>query len=122
VIVALAAVLVVALVTILGWSESRHTATAPTVNAVAVAGRVLLEGGPVGSYGVHPVAAPLVVTGTTTAGAHVLRRLTSDRAGRFTLNLPPGAYTITAVIGSDEPHAKIAVRPGHPVRTLISVG
>ncbi|MGN6377896.1 MAG: hypothetical protein ACTHNU_02995 [Gaiellales bacterium] len=46
----------------------------------------------------HPLPhAPLVVTGTTSAGASLERHLTTDGRGRFECDVPPGRYTVIAL-------------------------
>jgi hypothetical protein len=109
---------------------------APSVSALgghapAVTGTVVIEGGPPalnsGGSDVRPVpAAHLVVTGTTTAGAHLVRRLTTDAHGHFRLALLPGHYVVTArIFGpanrslAEQPHAAVVVRQGHPIQVQI---
>jgi hypothetical protein len=132
--VAALVIVIVAVLAIFGWSEWRHTTGTPAVSTApaAVSGVVVYEGGPPPPPGsnqsdIHPVpSAPLVVKGTTAAGIRLLRHLSTDSHGRFTLNLPPGVYTVTAVIFgpasrslATQPHAKVIVRRGHPVRIQI---
>lgn len=125
------AVVALALLAAVGWSAWRHSAGRPPVVAAptAVSGVVEIEGGPPpppGQSDVHPISSPLVVTGETAAGARLVRHLSADSHGRFAVKLPPGIYTVTALIfGSttrslaSQPHAKVTVKRGHPVRVRI---
>ncbi len=134
-----AAVVVAALVALatLGWSEW-HGSSKPTATAThqgtptAVSGVVLIEGGPPpppGStaHGAQGDAhARIVVTGTTSLGAHLLRRFTADAHGRFALKLPPGTYSVAAVVDTtaplaSQPHQQITVAGGHPVQARIVI-
>jgi hypothetical protein len=99
-----------------------------------VIGVVQVEGGPFvidGSGSVsnsHPLRhAKLVVTGTTAGGAALHRQFRADALGRFKLNLPAGQYTVTAIAYgpptrplSSQPHAKVTVTTGRPVRIRIT--
>jgi hypothetical protein len=75
---------------------------APANAVPMLRGDVVTEGGPPvlgGGSDIHPIRwAPLLVTGLTAAGKRLVRRLAADRQGRFELALPPGRYTVTAVI------------------------
>jgi hypothetical protein len=58
--------------------------------------------------------------------AALVRHLRADSNGRFALNLPPGIYTVTGLVfGSttrslaSQPHTKVTVKRGHPVRIRI---
>lgn len=100
---------------------------------MAVSGAVVIVGGPApppgstATNGARPDAhAQIVVTGTTAVGAHLLRRLSADASGHFTLRLPPGVYTVAAVVDKGAPLARqpqdqITVTRGHPVRAHITV-
>jgi hypothetical protein len=120
------AVVATALVAILAWAAFHHPATSPPATAAAagVSGVVVIEGGPL--PGVRAVRwAPLVVEGTTAAGPRLMRHRMTDGKGRFTLRLPPGRYTVTAVIFGGEalgsqPHSKVLVTRGQPVRVRIT--
>jgi hypothetical protein len=81
---------------------------------------------------VRPYAhARILVTGTTTSGAHISRRLTADRQGRFALHLRPGHYTVTAntvdaaITSSSRsrlavfPHTKLTVVRGQPAHARV---
>jgi hypothetical protein len=123
------AVVAVALVAFFGWSEWGHSGATPATNTASVSGVVVREGGPVlqPPGGVPQGYAPLVVTGTTTAGIRLVRHLSTDGHGRFALKLPPGVYTVTArIFGpptralASEPHAKVTVRRGQPVHVHIT--
>jgi hypothetical protein len=97
----------------------------------AVSGQVMLVGGPLTSSGLTTGARPdphahIVVTGTTAAGARLLRSFTADASGHFALKLPPGVYSVAAVIDpgaplARQPQKKITVTRGRPVRARITV-
>jgi hypothetical protein len=127
-----AVILVAALIAV--WVRGHEQAPSGSTlggHTPAVTGTVVIEGGPPplnsGGSDVRPVpAARLVVTGKTTAGAQVVRRLTTDAHGRFHLGLPPGHYIITArIFGpanrplAEQPHAEVVVRQGHPEHVQI---
>ena len=62
---------------------------------------VVTVGGPLlpGQSDIHPVpSVPLLVTGMTAGGVHLVRHLATGIHGRFALKLPPGTYTVTADI------------------------
>ncbi|MDT5230010.1 MAG: hypothetical protein QOI39_510 [Mycobacterium sp.] len=107
-------------------------ANAPPVltGAVTVTGRVVTEGGPPvlpGQSDINPVRfARLVVSGTTTTGVHVSQHLRADTDGQFALALPPGVYTVTAVIYppasralAKQPHVRVTVKGGRPLHVQI---
>jgi len=106
-----------------GWHSTdprAPRARGQTANTV-VTGDVLVEGGaPRGSDSdIQPIrSAPMLVTGQTASGRRVARRFWAGRRGHFRLKLPPGTYTVTAVLyqGSiplaQEPHATVHVRAG----------
>lgn len=90
-------------------------------SAATVTGRVVIEGGSPtlpGQSDVHPVGfARIVASGTTTSGLQVSRHLRADTHGVFQLALPPGVYTLTAVIFgpasralAKQPHVKVTVK------------
>jgi hypothetical protein len=123
------AVVVLALLAVVAWSEWNSTSIAPTTNVPAVSGVVVQEGGPPplpGQSDIRPLRSmPLVVTGTTAAGTGFWRHVSTDSHGRFALKVPPGIYTITAEIHSPNPtgflpHAKVTVIRGHPVHVRIT--
>ena len=122
---------VITLATALVAFEQRH-ASAPSLVSIkpapSVTGTVVIEGGPAvlaGQSDFHPVrSARLVIVGVTAAGARITRHVRADVAGHFSLALPPGVYTVTAVIFgapsdrrplSSQPHTNVVVRRGHPV-------
>jgi hypothetical protein len=96
----------------------------------AVSGVVLIEGGPLQLNGQTPgkrrlPSARLVVTGRTTSGARLTRHLTANTDGRFALDVPAGAYTVTALIVqnapmAEQPSQEIKVRDGRPVNVRIT--
>ena len=106
-----------------GWNSTKPGAprvASPAASAI-VTGDVAVEGGATQLSGsdIQPIrSAPMLVTGFTTPGRRVARRFTADRRGHFTLKLPPGRYTVTAVLyqGSiplgQEPHTTVHVRAG----------
>jgi hypothetical protein len=61
---------------------------------------------------------PIDVIGTTSAGHHIERRLTTDRDGRFEVSVPDGRYRIE----TDYPNvsAVAVVRGGQTVRVRLS--
>ena len=119
----------VVLLTIIAWSQRAQTVSPSSggVAAPAVTGVVQIEGGPPTVAGngsdFRPLRhATLVVNGTTAAGAPLVRRSRADAQGHFTLSLPAGRYTVTALAYgpatrplSTQPHARVTVTPGHPV-------
>jgi hypothetical protein len=104
-----------------------------SVRATAVSGNVVISGGPPPPPGsdqtndTHPDShAGIVVSGTTAAGAHAYRLLFANARGHFALALPPGVYTITAVVpggGSlaGMPHHRITVTPGRPAHVRLTL-
>jgi hypothetical protein len=77
-----------------GWAIPAHDAAPHTIE-----GLVQIKGGP-------PVGPPyrefrafgharVLITGITTAGGALVRRVTADARGRFACDLPPGRYTVT---------------------------
>jgi hypothetical protein len=92
-----------------------------------VAGVVVTEGGPPsvgGGSGIRAEpAAPLLITGTTSAGKRLVLRTITDDAGRFHLKLPPGRYRVAAEIfpvAPVQPHRMIVVREGRPLNIRIT--
>jgi hypothetical protein len=98
---------------------------------VPIAGAVLVsEGGGIPSAtsdsGVHPIRSPVpvLVRGVTVSGRRLQPRIRADRHGRFRLNLPPGSYTFTAILGrastsvADQPNTAVRVRVGQTGRPL----
>ncbi len=72
--------------------------------------------------------AQVLVSGRTTAGKTVHRRLRTDAVGRFNLRLMPGRYRFTIPVfkrplppGLSEPHRVVTVEPGHTVGTRVVV-
>ncbi len=132
---ALAATIVVALAGGVAWFGWRSTVPASRVaggaNLVAITGEALVEGGPLNVVGsnrldLHAMrSVPVLVTGITGQGQRVVRRFSADRQGRFTLTLPPGRYTFTAVLYqggiplTQEPHTTVHIRPGQQPRIRI---
>jgi hypothetical protein len=120
--------LVAALVTL----EQRHPAPSPVTTrpAPTVTGSVVIEGGLAvdPQSGTHPMpSVRLVIVGTTAAGARITRHLRTDAAGHFSLNLPAGRYTVTAIAFgpatrplSTQPHTRVTVTAGHPVAIRIA--
>jgi hypothetical protein len=116
----------------IGWAEWPHGAMSPAAHAgpTAVSGAVFLEGGPMTVSGQVAGARPLpsarlVVIGTTSAGARLLRHLQANAHGRFALRLPAGLYTVTALIVHNapldqQPSRQITVRAGHPVHVRVT--
>jgi hypothetical protein len=102
-------------------STQRTTPHVAGSTAIALTGDVAVEGGAPESSGsdINPIrSAPMLVTGITNSGRRVTRRFTADRHGHFKLVLPPGRYTVTAVLYQGaiplarEPHATVRVRAG----------
>ena len=86
-------------------------------NQGTVSGLVVVEGGKDPMFGgsdINPVKAALVlVTGTDTSGAKVVRHLTCDGHGRFRVRLSPGRYTFLAQI--------FPANPTHPRKSVVVV-
>jgi hypothetical protein len=87
-----------------------------------LSGSVVIEGGPpvtssTGGTDIHPLRhARLIIKGTTARGVTLLRHLRADNEGDFTVILPPGRYTATALAYgpasrplSSQPHSPITV-------------
>jgi hypothetical protein len=133
--VAVGVILAVALLAVVAWPRQPHRTSTVTphglpaaTSASSVSGVAVTEGGPLtfpARSDVRPYrSGPLVVIGTTAGGAHVVRRLSTDRDGRFALNLAPGVYTITTIMFGSlpfarQPHAHVTVRRGHPLRVRL---
>jgi hypothetical protein len=67
-----------------------------------------------GGSDINPVKATRVlITGTETSGAKVVRHLTCDGHGRFRVRLGPGRYTFLAQI--------FPANPTHPRRSVVVV-
>ncbi len=67
-------------------------------------------------------AAPLVITGRTTAGRRLERHSRTDARGRFRLRLPAGRYTVAARIfpvAPVQPHRIVVVVAGRSVAITI---
>jgi hypothetical protein len=92
---------------------------------IIVTGVVLLQGGPRGTSGQHPIKdAALAVTGTTTAGSRLRSYFSAGSHGRFALKLAPGVYTVTAIISGaatmlGQSHKSMTVRSGQAVHVRI---
>jgi hypothetical protein len=115
---------------VLAWSQRPDASPSPpAASPASVIGVVQIEGGPSfidGSGSVsrsHPLRnAKVIVTGITAGGDALHRQFRADAFGRFKLSLPPGQYTVAAIAYgtprplSSQPHAKVTVTPGRPVR------
>jgi hypothetical protein len=83
-----------------GLIATAHTLVGDSTNPRTglLVGSLVTEGGvslPTSGSDITPVQdAPILVTGTTTAGRHIQRGPTTDQAGRFTIQLPAGTYKI----------------------------
>jgi hypothetical protein len=105
------------------------SSAAPNSASGRVSGLVVIDGGAgqVASNGgiaeLRTVkAAPLVITGRTTAGKRLSRRSTTDAHGRFRLRLPAGRYTIAAAIfpeAASQPDKVVVVTAGKSVAITI---
>ena len=132
--ICLGGVVIVALLAVMAWSQRPHGS--PSVSASgrpAVVGVVRIEGGPAvvngsGGSDVRPLRnATVIVSGTTAGGAALHRQFRADAQGRFSVNLPAGHYTVTAIAFSNllpslsrQPHAKVNVTPGRPVKIRLT--
>ena len=125
-----AAILVLGCIGAFVWVEwgagSSATTMASPVREV-VTGVVVTEGGPPvvggGSDARAVPTAPLLITGTTSAGKRLVLRTTTDGSGRFHLRLPPGRYRVAAEIfpgAAVQPHRVIVVREGRPLNIRIT--
>lgn len=59
-----------------------------------LAGRLVMEGGPMGPGGQQPVERPIPGTVTITAAGHQPVSVTAGSSGRFSVPLPPGRYQV----------------------------
>ena len=60
-----------------------------------LAGRLVMEGGPMGPGGQQPGERPIPGTVTITAAGHRPVSVTTGSSGRFTVPLPPGRYQVS---------------------------
>jgi hypothetical protein len=60
-----------------------------------VAGRLLMEGGPIGPGGQQPAERPIPGTVTFTAPGHQRVSVRVGRSGTFSVFLPPGRYQVS---------------------------
>lgn len=111
----------------LGSSSATSTTTA-AARTGTVSGLVGIDGGgqTASNGGVAELrtvkAAPVVITGRTSAGRRLVHRLTTDARGRFRLRLPAGRYRITARIfpvAPVQPHRIVVVIAGRTVAVTI---
>jgi hypothetical protein len=116
------------------WTTTRSQS--PSLPAKSAVARPAVVSGVVGidldvegnGSGYHPQPyARIVVTGNPAAGTPVVRRFTADGLGRFKLALPPGRYTVTAIVVgpattplSWQPHTRVTVIRGHPVNIRLT--
>ncbi len=100
----------------------------PAASSGTVSGLVVIEGGSqvASNGGVAELrtvkAAPLVITGRTTAGRRLVRHSRTDARGRFRLRLPAGRYTVAARIfpvAPVQPHRIVVVVAGRSVAVTI---
>jgi hypothetical protein len=129
--VALLVIAAVVLLVIFGWAVWRGTGATVNTAPTAVSGVVVIEGGPPpppgSSTGARPdTHANVVVTGTTAAGARLVRHFVADAQGRFALKLPPGVYRIAAMAYAgaplaSQPHQAVTVTRGHPVHVRVTI-
>jgi hypothetical protein len=106
------AIVSLALLALWGWSHwTSGGAVSPEL--MTVSGTAGVVGGPysqaTGGPAIpvnHPeplAFRPIVVTGRTSGGASVHLRLKADSHGRFTVKLPAGTYTVTALVSNSVP-------------------
>jgi hypothetical protein len=112
----------------LGASSATHRATSgPSLGTVSVQVVIDAGGTQIASNGgvaeLRTVrAAPLVITGRTTAGRGLVRHARTDARGRVRLRLPAGRYTIAARIfpvATVQPHRVVVVTAGRAVAVTI---
>lgn len=111
----------------LGGSSATPTTTSVVLTGT-VSGLVVIDGGATvadngGVADLRTVrAAPLLITGRTTAGRRLVRHSRTAARGRFRLRLPAGRYTIAARIfpvAPVQPHRIVVVRAGRSVAVTI---
>ena len=131
----LAVALLLALLAVETRLGSTRSSSATGTRPVAVEGRVFINGGQVPArletrFGRPDGSAQLVVQGFTTAGRRLTRRLTADQSGRFTLQLPPGHYTVFALVFgvsyltqglASQPHARVTVARDRRVPPVVRI-
>jgi hypothetical protein len=99
--------------------QAAPTGSAPSAVSAPVSGVVVTLGW-LKQPGAHPIpSVRLLVTGSTTSDTRLTRHLTADGQGHFALRLPPGNYTMTALLSQAlptrfEPHTWFIVRRGQP--------
>jgi hypothetical protein len=112
----------------IGGSSAVSATSNPVARSGIVSGMVVIDGGATvadngGIAHLRTVrAAPLVITGRTTAGRRLGRRSRTDARGRFRLRLPAGRYTIAARIfpvAPVQPHRTVVVGAGRSVAITI---
>jgi hypothetical protein len=121
-------------VVLLAWERQQPgpSSVTTTRSAPTVTGAVVIKGGPTVMTASHSDTRPvrsvrLRIVGVTTAGTRITRHTMTDGAGRFASSLPPGVFTITAVMFGPasrplnmQPHQRVVVRRGHPVHVQIT--
>jgi hypothetical protein len=70
-------------------------ATGPPATTGQVAGRLLRDGGPLGSGGQQPGLRPMPGTVTLTAAGHRRVTVRVGNSGSFSVRLPPGRYQVS---------------------------
>ena len=106
-----------------GSGSAGATGPAPTTGHLA--GRLVMEGGPMGPGGQQPRERPMPGVVTFTAAGHKPVRVTVGSSGAFSVPLPPGRYQVSggspAIMTDDGGHSR--ERPcSQPTSATVTAG
>jgi hypothetical protein len=112
VLVVSAALAVVSALTLAGCGSSPQPASTPSAASSGIIGRMTEAGGPIG--GVRPMAHVQIEVRQGDVAGNVVATVESGADGRFTVDLPPGRYTVVPIARGDETviSATATVTPG----------
>ena len=108
-----------------GLAAGCASAGAPPPAAGHLAGRLVMEGGPLGPGGKQPGERPMSGTVTVTAAGHQPVTVTVGSSGTFSVPLPPGRYQVSGrsadVMEIDGGHSREATC-SQPTSAVVTAG